>query len=235
ELVAAAEDADRQHPRGVDQFARHVHRHVADRLAARRGGFPLLDRVEVKVLEERLAAIDDRFDGRGSSHQQCSHSGLRFARNATRPSLASRVFMSRARYSCSTSARRLRTSRSIAPRAAVRAGARLAALLPARGGSNQGRAGAPRASGPRRTRPDARASSASIERPENSRSSAAGWLIRYGSNTDAAGANTPSFISGCPNCASRAAKIGPPASATSRPPPRHWPRTATRIGAGKPS
>ena len=40
ELVAAAEDADRQHAGGVDQLARHVDRHVADRLAPGLGGLP---------------------------------------------------------------------------------------------------------------------------------------------------------------------------------------------------
>ncbi len=62
-----------------------------------------------------------------------------------------------------------------------------------------------------------------------------GLIDAVGQQQDAAGANTPSFISGCPNCASGAAKIGPPASASSSPPPRHWPRTATRIGAGNSS
>ncbi len=48
--------------------------------------------------------------------------------------------------------------------------------------------------------------------------------MRSGSSTEAAGANTPSFISGWPNCASGAANIRLPASANSSPPPRHWPR-----------
>jgi hypothetical protein len=82
------------------------------------------------------------------------------------------------------------------------------------------------------TRPQASALCASIERPEYSRSSARAWPMRKGSNTEAAGAKTPSFISGCPNCASGAANIRWPASANSSPPPRHWPRTDMRIGRG---
>ena len=61
-LVAAAEDAHRQHARRVDDLARHVHRHVADRLAAGRAVLPGLDGVEVQVLEQRLAARDDLQD-----------------------------------------------------------------------------------------------------------------------------------------------------------------------------
>ena len=62
ELIAAAEDAHRQHARGMDDFARHVDRHVADRLAPGRGRLPLLDHVEVQVLEQPLAALHDLLD-----------------------------------------------------------------------------------------------------------------------------------------------------------------------------
>ena len=44
DLVASAEDADRQHAGGVDELARNVNRHVADRFAAGHGGLPLLHR-----------------------------------------------------------------------------------------------------------------------------------------------------------------------------------------------
>ena len=96
EAVAAAQDPDRQHARRVDDLARHVDRHVADRLATRRGGLPLLDRVEVEVLEHRLAGFDD-LDGAGrgrGAHQWCSQAGGRRARKAASPSFASRVFIS---------------------------------------------------------------------------------------------------------------------------------------------
>ena len=48
-------------------------------------------------------------------------------------------------------------------------------------------------------------------------------LTRQGRRQLAAGAKAPSLISGWPDCASGAAEIGPPASAISSPPPRHWP------------
>ena len=236
ERVAAAEDADRQHARRVDQLARHVDRHVADRLAPRHGGLPLLDGVEVEVLEQRLAALDDLDDGRQCRPSAVLPVGFALARGRRRGP--------RWRRACSSAGRdraarprqggdgRRGSSRRAPPR---RRSASAAALLPARCWSKYASAAASGSSNTICTRPIAFASSAPIERPENSRSSAAGWLTRYGSSTDAAGANTPSFISGWPNCASGAAKIGPPASATSSPPPRHWPRTATRIGAGNSS
>jgi hypothetical protein len=91
ELVAAAEDAHRQHAGGVDQLARHVHRHVADRLAARCRGLPVLDGAEVQVLEQRLAALHDaRTSGVGLISGAPTR-GERLARKAARPSLASRV------------------------------------------------------------------------------------------------------------------------------------------------
>jgi len=51
ELVASAHDAHRQHAGGVDDFARHIDRHEADRLASGHSGFPFLYRGEVQVLE----------------------------------------------------------------------------------------------------------------------------------------------------------------------------------------
>src|SRR3974390_1052277 len=69
-------------------------------------------------------------------------------------------------------------------------------------------------------------------RPDKSRSIPRCGPITSGNKQDAAGANTPSFISGWPSEASGAVKIRCPASATSRPPPRHWPRTATSTGTG---
>ncbi len=59
ERVAAAQDAHRQHAGRVDQLARHVHRHVADGLAPGLGGLPFLDGLEIEVLEQDCAAIDD--------------------------------------------------------------------------------------------------------------------------------------------------------------------------------
>jgi hypothetical protein len=95
ERIAAAEDADRQHAGRVHQLARHVDRHVADRLAARRGSLPRLDRAKVEVVEQRLAALDDGGGaGGGGWGHRCSQAGARRARNAASPSFASRVFMS---------------------------------------------------------------------------------------------------------------------------------------------
>ncbi len=210
ELVAAAEDADRQHPGRVDELARDVDRHVADRLASRHGGLPRLDRAEVEVLEQRLAALDDldhcrdRWPSAVLPLAVCAwrgtRRGLRWRRacasvgrgRAARPRRAGGA-RRRSRGRRAPRRRRRRARRRSCPAGAAR--------------STPG----PRARGRRRrvcTRPIACASAPLIERPENSRSSAAGWLTRYGSSTEAAGANTPSSISGWPSCASGAAKIG---------------------------
>ena len=232
ERITAAEDADRQHAGRVDQFPGHVHRHVADGLAAGCRRLPLLDGIEVQILEQRLAALDDAQNLGCVVHQRCSQAGVRRARKAARPSLASRVFIRRSRYRRSTSASRSRNSRTRGARSAVTAQASEAALRGARCSSKYASAAAAGSSASVCTRPIACAASPLTLRPDHSRSSAAAWFTRHGSRQLAAGAKTPSLISGWPSCVAGVAKIGPPASATSSPPPRHWPCTATRIGSG---
>ncbi len=62
DLVAPAEDADRQHPRGVDQLEGGVHRHVADRPPPRRGLLPALDRSEVEIAVDPVRLRDNGFN-----------------------------------------------------------------------------------------------------------------------------------------------------------------------------
>ena len=57
ELIAAADDAERQHAGGVNDLARHVDRHVADHLAAGLRGFPFARGSERKILEQRAARV----------------------------------------------------------------------------------------------------------------------------------------------------------------------------------
>ena len=95
ELVAAAHDAERQHIGGVDEFARHVDRHVADYLAAGLGGLPLARRREGQILKQRSGAGDDV--GRSRSVQRCCHWGDLFAIKASSPATASWVAMSSSR------------------------------------------------------------------------------------------------------------------------------------------
>src|SRR4051812_3147125 len=78
----------------------------------------------------------------------------------------------------------------------------------------------------------AAASAPEMLRPNTNRSSARAGPISSGSRHEAAGANTPSLISGWPSFASGAAKMRWLASASSSPPPRHCPRTAVRIVTG---
>ena len=63
ELIATAEDADRQHAGRVDHFPRHVDRQVADGLAVFACLLPLPDGAEVQVFIKILAALDDLFQG----------------------------------------------------------------------------------------------------------------------------------------------------------------------------
>ena len=72
-----------------------------------------------------------------------------------------------------------------------------------------------------------------MERPDRSRSSARGRSDALRQQADAAGAKTPSTISGCPARVGRREERGGRPSASSSPPPRHCPRTATRIGTGE--
>ena len=55
ELIAAADDAERQHAGGVDDLARHVDRHVADDLAAGLRRLPLARGGEGEIVEQRAA------------------------------------------------------------------------------------------------------------------------------------------------------------------------------------
>ena len=64
ELIAAAEYAERQGARGVDQLARHVEGHEADDLAAGHGCLPLARVDEVEIVEQILATRDDFGGGR---------------------------------------------------------------------------------------------------------------------------------------------------------------------------
>src|SRR5512140_881851 len=161
-----------------------------------------------------------------------SHTGGRFAVKAVNPSTASWVAINSSRYNRSTSASFRRTRSTKPPRAARTANRRELALRFARCSSKYARAACEGSSASAFTRPIRCASSAPMLRPEKRRSSARDWPIRSGSRQEAAGANTASLISGCPSVAPGAAKIRWPAAATSRPPPRHWPRTATRTGTG---
>ena len=84
----------------------------------------------------------------------------------------------------------------------------------------------------RATRPHAQRLVGADRRPDSSRSSAAALADAVGSRHDAAGANTPSLISGWPSLASGAAKIRSPASASSsrRPGTGRAPRPASAPG-----
>ena len=95
QLVAAADDAERQHVAGMDDLARNVDRHVADHLATRFRRLPLARRIEVQIFEQPRRMRDD-FRG-GGHYQQCSHFAGRLARKACRPSSASRLFISSSR------------------------------------------------------------------------------------------------------------------------------------------
>ena len=58
---------------------------------------------------------------------------------------------------------------------------------------------------------------------------------RGGSSADAAGGNTPSATSGSPKVADSSAKMKSHASAISKPPPRHRPRTSAAVTIGRSS
>ena len=64
QLIAAAQDAERQHAAGVDQLARHINRHVADHFPIR-VRLPLACRLEIQILEQGLATIHDFGDRHG--------------------------------------------------------------------------------------------------------------------------------------------------------------------------
>src|SRR3990170_1020645 len=199
------------------------------------------------VAEEPFRGVDDGDLGPGgpdvetyenglrhasAPSQRSSHFAGRLAMKAVNPSTASWVAINSSRYNRSTSASFARIRSTKPARAARTANRREAALRGARCSSNQASAAGEGSSASASTRPIRCASSAPMPRPEKRRSSARAWPIRSGSRQEAAGANTASLISGLPSIAPGAAKIRWPAAATSRPPPRHWPRTATRTGTG---
>src|SRR5512141_219794 len=183
-------------------------------------------------LGSRRPDVETDENGRRHGSQRSPHTGGRFSMKAVNPSTASRVAINSSRYSRSTSASLRRTRSTKSNRAARTANRRELALRIARCSSKYARAATLGSSASVFTRPIRCASSAPMLRPEKRRSSARDWPIRSGSRQEAAGANTASLISGCPSIAPGAAKIRWPAAATSRPPPRHWPRTATRTGTG---
>ena len=97
ELIAAAQNSERQRARGVDQLPRHVEGHEADDLAARLFALSTcratLKSRSAKISSQR-AAISAVFEGVTSSIQLPLHWAGRLARKASRPSTASRVLMS---------------------------------------------------------------------------------------------------------------------------------------------
>ena len=94
-LIAAAEDAERQHIAGVDEFTRDVDRHVADHLAAGHCCLPLARGRERQILEQRVGASDDV--GRSRLLQRCVHCAALLAIKASRPSTASCVVINPSR------------------------------------------------------------------------------------------------------------------------------------------
>ena len=56
ELIAATENAKRQHAGGMDDFAWNIDRHIADHLAAGFGVFPLARRGKIQIFEKSLTA-----------------------------------------------------------------------------------------------------------------------------------------------------------------------------------
>ena len=67
ELIAAAENPERQRARGVNDLARHIVGHVADHLAPRLRRLPGPGRLESQIVEKILATLDD-CGGRGFWH-----------------------------------------------------------------------------------------------------------------------------------------------------------------------
>ena len=59
ELVAAADNAERQHAGGVNDLARHIDRHVADHLAAGLRRLPFARGSKGQILEQRVGACND--------------------------------------------------------------------------------------------------------------------------------------------------------------------------------
>ena len=94
EAVASAHDAKREHARGMDDLARHIHRHVGDNLARGVGLFPLSCGSEIEVFVKRFAARDDFCCTHG---QRFSQFAERFSRKARRPSTASWLAISSSR------------------------------------------------------------------------------------------------------------------------------------------
>ena len=95
ELIAAAENAERQHVGGVNDFARHVNRHIAHDLAAGLRRLPFAGRRERQILEQHSGAGDDT--GGGGHFHWCFHCAVLLAMKASRPSTASCVVINPSR------------------------------------------------------------------------------------------------------------------------------------------
>src|SRR5208282_734655 len=125
--VAAAEDADRQHSRRMNQFAWDINWHVPDGSAPGRAGFPFRDCLVVNVFIQGLGAAEDLFELEVHANSPLfsqlfsrlfSQCGSRFSIKARSPSTASGSAMSSSRYMRSSCGRSSRSARRSGRRAA---------------------------------------------------------------------------------------------------------------------